>query len=403
MIQNSINNQRIQIWCPKWIIINGDVQKKDWAIVLYNKRIIDILFVRDAISKYSEADILDLRDYVICPAFIDCHTHLELFELYNHIGSDIDLYDTMLASGEYHKTATLSEVQIAREKGESYMLSLGTSYCADWVNMYSLAKLGYDDERVVPYLEIINTDEKLSLKNEEKINAFLKKKNSGMAPHSSYMVSPSAIIDIAKLKRPIAIHLAETNDEMEWLYGKKGKLYEHCVKNSKKSLEPLNFYNYKDYLKKVFYRESKVMIVHGAYLKEDDLQFVKKNKWIICVCPLSNYKLGGKILDLPYLYENKINIVLGTDCYQNNLSIFQNAKFYLTSLELNYEKNEIARYLFKAMTEEGAKALNIKAYFSSFEKGNRVDFNLIKLKSETVCESLFYNLITEGEFFCHIY
>jgi cytosine/adenosine deaminase-related metal-dependent hydrolase len=129
---------------------------------------------------------------------------------------------------------------------------------------------------------------------------------------------------------PLAMHLAETQAELELLSKGTGELVEMLSAFGvwREGLIP-NRSRILDYLEPLATVE-RGLIVHGNYLNDEDIAFLVKHPQLSVVyCPRTHAYFGHKNHPWPKLVEAGVRVVLGTDSRASNpdLNLWEEVKF----------------------------------------------------------------------------
>ena len=167
-----------------------------------------------------------------------------------------------------------------------------------------------------------------------------------VSAHAPYSCSPDTIqlcVDLAKeLNTGIHIHLSETLQEDKIIrerYNKTGT----------------------EYLNDLHVFDVPVVLAHGIYISDKDLEILKHIKGGISHNPISNCKLSSGICDVTKLRKNGINVGIGTDGIGSTttLDMFEEMRTAAYLQKINtMEPTSIKAYdLLKMATIEGARVL----------------------------------------------
>ena len=169
---------------------------------------------------------------------------------------------------------------------------------------------------------------------------------------------------VNKYKKPIAMHISESENEVE------------ACKNRRNGLTPFEYFD------SVGLFKYGATTFHNVYLSENDINIIKKYK-INCVsCPGSNSKLASGIAPITRLFNEGVNISLGTDGPGSNncLDMFKEM-LLLFSLEKLKDKNPVgvsAYEILKMATVNGAHAMGLYDC-DTIQVGKKADIILINL------------------------
>ncbi|OBA22970.1 Metallo-dependent hydrolase [Metschnikowia bicuspidata var. bicuspidata NRRL YB-4993] len=130
------------------------------------------------------------------------------------------------------------------------------------------------------------------------------------------------------------------------------------------------------------------ILAHAVYLDDQERQIIKQKQCSISHCPTSNsFITSGEAPVREYLYEDQINVSLGTDLSggyeQSILGVAKNLVMVSHHLTMGSEKDHklsVADALYMA-TMGGAKACNLELSLGSFAKGKYFDAQLIDVHS----------------------
>lgn len=187
-------------------------------------------------------------------------------------------------------------------------------------------------------------------------------------PHAPYTVDENTYkqhIECAqKYDLKIETHLAETIDEINIIKEKYGKT-------------PV------EYLNDIGVLDVPVILAHGIYLNDSDIEILKKIKGGIVHNPISNAKLASGICDVRKLIDNGILVGLGTDGASSTttLDMFEEMKTCAYLQKLKYmDPSIINSYeILKMATINNAKIIGKEEYIGSIKEGKKADIILLDL------------------------
>lgn len=357
-------------------------------------------FQRNKILVFDEKNVLiDILDYpnnkeleaiefyngILCPGFVNTHTHLELSFLKNKLQPKKKLSGFIQQIKQVDRTydAEKFEQIIVADR---MMYNEGISVCADIANSSITSEI--KEKSNIYYYTFVelyspNDDEADFLYNKglKQLQNF---QNAAITPHSTYSVSFTLlknIINNIKESDIISIHYKESLLENELF----------------RSFQPL--YNFVDnpshYFISKLPQKNKILFVHNTFIDELELDFILNTfeEAYFVVCPNSNLFIENA-LPPENLFNKAINrICIGTDSLASNtqLSIIEEIK----TLSKHYSKITLEKWLSLA-TIQGAKALNLDTVFGSFEKQKKpgvvlienVDLFNLCINDETYCRRI---------------
>ncbi len=363
-----------------------------------NIRKTDILIKENKIEKIeesiedSEATIIDAKEKLVMPGFVNTHTHLAM-SLFRGYKDDQKLMDWLenaifpvedkLRPDDIYWNSFLSCIEL---------IKTGTTTFND---MYfrmdkTIEAVEESGLRGVIAWSITDTSikDKITRTREyhEKYNYENSKIKIYVSAHAPYSCSPETIqlcVDLAKeLNTGIHIHLSETIQEEQIIkerYNKTGT----------------------EYLNDLHVFDVPVVLAHGIYISDSDLQILKNIKGGISHNPISNCKLSSGICDVVKLRKNGINVGLGTDGIGSTttLDMFEEMKTAAYLQKINtMEPTSIKAYdLLKIATIEGARVLGLDNEIGTIEVGKKADIIFINTNKthlypeNDLCTNLVYS------------
>ncbi|GHT13013.1 chlorohydrolase [Planctomycetales bacterium] len=139
---------------------------------------------------------------------------------------------------------------------------------------------------------------------------------AGISPHAPQTVCPALLEKIVRLNVPVAMHLAETEEELQLLRHASGPLVE-MMRRADPDYQPEKVVLGKrplDYLR-FLSPVPKAFIIHGNYLDDEELRFLAKHRETMSVvyCPRSHHYFQHKKYPLRKMLDLGIRVLLGTD------------------------------------------------------------------------------------------
>ena len=341
-------------------------------------------------EKYDK--VIDANGMICMPGLINTHTHsgMSIFKGYKDDNNLMDWLHKVIfpiedkfKSNEIYWNTYLSCIE---------MIKSGTTTFNDmYFNMEKVIEVAEEiGQRAVISWSV--TDDSIRDKFEKTKEYFNKynHKNSLIkvlvSAHAGYTCNPETIkrcVDLAKeLKTGIHIHLAETKAEEEIIQNRYGKT-------------PTR------YLKDLGVFDVPVILAHGIYFSQEDIELLKTIKGGISHNPVSNCKLASGVCDVVNLKNNGITVALGTDGSGSTttLDMFEEMRLvgYLqkvTKLDATCIK---AYDILKMATIEGAKVLGLDNEIGTIEEGKKADLILINQNKthlfpiNDICSNLVYS------------
>jgi cytosine/adenosine deaminase-related metal-dependent hydrolase len=186
---------------------------------------------------------------------------------------------------------------------------------------------------------------------------------AGLSPHAPYTAGWSLVESVVKLSRrfqaPVAMHLAETCEELEFLNSHSGPLLDLLDQRGvwdasavPRGIQPI------DYLK-LLSTAHRALIIHGNYLVPADWNFLAKHahRMSVVYCPRTFHYFGHRAYPLESMLAAGVHLAIGTDSRASNpnLNLFEELKFIRRQ-----HPSVSPRQLLELGTENGAAALGMK-------------------------------------------
>lgn len=284
---------------------------------------------------------IPLGNYCIVPGFINSHTHLDLSDITSPIAATEHFSDWLKSVVRFRSASSqnskLAEVDAAKI-GWKESQDAGVQFVLD----VSHPRIEGHDERYTfrrtVFSELISTTARRAKQTWKAAIAESKNHSSlgefGLSPHAPYTTTGYVVKKAAERCRqkrwPLMMHLAESQDEVEWLQTGCGPLQEFMEQVVGGGLlstnQRLSMVEYVDALSKA----PCSFLVHGNYLDEPSLDLLQKvrERVSIVYCPRTHTHFGHDVYPLRKLLDRGIEVYLGTDSRASNpdLSILHEAR-----------------------------------------------------------------------------
>jgi 5-methylthioadenosine/S-adenosylhomocysteine deaminase len=306
----------------------------------------------------AEIEVIDCRGDILCPAFVNTHTHLAM-TLFRSIGGGQTLSDWLFKSiFPLEKKLVPDDVYFGTMLGLFESVRGGTATFAD---MYfspqtlfdTYTKAGVNARVIISGSDFFgNTEEELErvervflelLRPEGRVSAVL-------GFHAEYSCSEKFLDGIAELsnkyKAPVFSHMSETLEEVGG-----------CAKRHNNLSPP-------EYFHSLGLLEYGGVMAHCVYCEKDDIALLKQQGISIALNLGSNLKLGSGIPQLGTMLQSGINLSLGTDGAASNNKLDIMREMYLASVLpkgiLNNPQALTASEALRMATKNGYSALGFR-------------------------------------------
>ena len=316
-----------------WFMTGGS-PLKDVTVRISHGRVVGV-------ETGQSSDAFDLGPVALVDGLVNAHTHLEFSLMKTPISTAGRFTDWIRAVVQYRQENPAA-ISASIAAGVDESLKSGTTCIGD------IATVGWSPHDYAPSnFQGIVFQEILGLspgridqqKQAARIHADSRglSYRPGISPHAPYSTHRELVADAVqqaiRTGCPIAMHLAETQAELELLAHGTGDFRELLISFGiwnetlfSESQRPL------DYLK-VLAQAPCVLVIHGNYLAEDELQFLASQPHMTLVyCPRTHAAFGHPQHPWRRLLQLGGRVAIGTDSRASNpdLSLFAELQFLAT-------------------------------------------------------------------------
>lgn len=340
----------------------------------------------------------DLGDAILLPGFVNAHTHLEFSDLDQPLGHAGDPLPEWIRS----VIATRKQQQNTKQ---TLLAGIAESVAAGVTTIGEISTSPFVVHETNPSPEVISFQEVIgfSAARAESVYADLLQRISnahsarevGISPHAPYTVHPDLIERLVELarteQRPLAMHLAESREELQLLHENSGPfrvlLEERSMWDDSvfaKKRRPL------DYLQ-LLANAPRALVVHGNYLTSEEIEFVAgQPQMSVIYCPRTHAYFRHADYPLDEMLAKGVTVALGTDSRASNpdLSLLAEMRF------VHRAHSDIsAEHILAMGTTQGANALGLDNEVGSIDAGKLANLTAIACEptADNPCKSLLHD------------
>lgn len=350
------------------------------SLVIQDGVIVELLPIAAARLKYTATDLVNLDDHLLIPGLINLHTHAAM-SLMRGIADDLPLMEWLtlhiwpaeqaIVSARYVQDATLLACAEMLSGGitcfnDMYFYPEASAAAATQAGMRAnlglivLEQASTYGSDAADYLQ-----KGFAAHDSWRGNALI---SSSIAPHAPYTVSnrsfESVITYAEQLGLSIHTHLHETRTEI-------------AQSEAQYGLRPLQR------LAQLGLLGPNLLVAHGVYLLEHEIELLAEYGCHIAHCPTSNLKLASGIAPVAQLLAKGVNVGLGTDSVASNnrLDLFSEMRLCaLLAKGVSEDATAIpAQQALQMATINSAKALGLEHKIGSIEVGKLADLAAVRL------------------------
>ena len=338
----SIANSVTDVYRFAWLITPGEQPVPNVRIAVLNGTIAEIGDVPP-----DERSLI--QPLALLPRFVNAHTHLEFSKLDEPIAPANPFPDWIRSVIRYRmahpesgfvssaiqtgvvecrreSVALAGEITTSNEGRQAIEAATADGHLTAAVSFREL--IGFRQDAIDAQLAIAEASVAISAK------ATTNRVCSGLSPHAPYSVHPElfeSVVDLAiKHEIPVAMHLAETLDEVELLSDRTGRFFEFLTSMNLWADDTLGrMTSVLPYLQKLA-QAKKSLAVHCNYLSDAEIAFAAKHPNVAVVyCPRTHAYFGHSPHPWRKLMNAGATVVLGTDSKASNpdLSIWKELQF----------------------------------------------------------------------------
>jgi cytosine/adenosine deaminase-related metal-dependent hydrolase len=225
----------------------------------------------------------------------------------------------------------------------------------------------------------------------------------GISPHTLYTCGPGLLRSLAQLGErrniPLALHLAESPAEMAFLASGEGEVSTRLYPAVGKDVsffrglgEPIPAY-----LRKTEILREGLVLVHNVHLSRREIDDLQGSGAIFVLCPRSNAAHRNGSPDVTHFLDAGIPVALGTDSLGSvsTMSMWEEMREAAELYRGGLSPEEVGRALFRAATENGARALKLSS--GRLLPGAPADFAAVDLPGGRTGGGICSRLVDRGE------
>jgi cytosine/adenosine deaminase-related metal-dependent hydrolase len=340
------------------------------------------------ISEQASGDVVDLGDVLLMPGLVNAHTHLEFSDCEKALGkAGMPLPEWIRqVIGTRHRGDR--DPAAAVQKGILESLNAGITTIGEISTTSASAYTGFSGSSLIAFQEVIG----FSLARCESVQADLEQRLEladesvvcGISPHAPYTVHPALLKNLVQLANerqlPVAMHLAESREELELLDCGTGPFHQLLADRSMwdeeaipRGSKPL------DYLT-VLAKAPRTLVIHGNYLSDEEITFIAdhRDRMSVVYCPRTHAYFGHDSYPLQKMLNVGIRVALGTDSRASNpdLNLLNELRFLARQMP-----KFPAEQILKMATKAGADALGLGDETGSLSPGCLADMVAIPCSS----------------------
>lgn len=368
----------------RWVVPISSAPIENGTVVVDERRIAWVGPRREA----PKGPDLDLGDAVLLPGLVNAHTHLELTAMRGFLeGLDFVTWIRQLTAARaavLDEAAMLDSARLGLAEGLQAGITTYADTCSSGVVIHAMRELGV---RGIMYQEVFGPAPEQRDASLAGLMAAIDRLRPlesdlvrlGVSPHAPYTVSDDLMIDASAYAvrhgLPVAIHLAESREEIAFLREGEGPfataLRARGIDVVRRSHSPVHW------LVELGVVLAHPLLIHCVQVDDTDIAFIAENGCPVAHCPASNAKLGHGIAPIREMLGKDVVVGLGSDSVASNNTMDLLAEARQASLMQNAAMGRPdalgARQVLRLATMGGAQALGLAERVGSLEAGKDAD------------------------------
>ena len=319
----------------------------------------------------------------IVPGFVNAHTHLE-YAVYAGFGDGLAFAPWIALHVERKRRLEREDMEAIARLGAAECLRSGVTTVGDLAfsgaSAHACSELGL---RAIVYLEVFGSEAEAALaqfgeKRDYVAPALSERVALGISPHAPYTCSTEVYAACLALGLPVATHLNESQDELDWLIDGAGP----WQPVAEMLIEPDGRSGIRR-LGEAGLLDERVVAAHCVKVDDEEIATLAQHGVAVAHCPRSNALLGCGIAPLQRFRAAGLRVGIGTD----GVSSVPSHDFFdelRTTIAMARVQGEDAGALSASDALElgtlgGARALGLADEVGSLVPGKRADLAVVLL------------------------
>ena len=322
-------------------------------------------------------------DAAIVPGFVNAHTHLE-YAVYAGFGDGLSFGPWIVTHMERKARLERSDMEAIARLGAAECLRSGITTVGDLAfsgaGAHACSKLGL---RAIVYLEVFGRDGAAAMQTFADKRAYVESSLServqlGISPHAPYTCSDDVYRACLELGLPLATHLNESQDELDWLIRGEGPWQPFAD-----VLPPPGGHSGIRRLAAAGLLDERMVAAHCVKVDAEEIGLLAHHGVAVAHCPRSNALLGCGVAPLTELRDAGLRVGVGTDGVSSVPShdYFEELRTVIAAARARAERAEAlsATEALELATLGGARALGLDTEIGSLVPGKRADLAIVAL------------------------
>jgi cytosine/adenosine deaminase-related metal-dependent hydrolase len=323
--------------------------------------------------------VQDLGDVVLLPGLVNSHTHLEFSSLLHPLGAPGVQLPSWIRMVIADRKRPDRDSQAAILAGLSESLASGVTTIGEIATAPAAL---YLTPEPVPAAVLFQEAIGFSASRVESVFVDVERRlncaplPAGLSPHAPYTVHPwlvEKLVELAASRNvPVAMHLAESPDELRLLASGEGEFRYLLEERSMWDADAIpRGSRPMDYLR-ILATAPHSLIIHGNYLATDEIRFIAecRDRMSVVYCPRTHEYFDHSPYPLVEMLAGGVRVALGTDSRASNpdLSVLDELRTVMQKFP-----GVATESVLRMATLSGAEGLGMSEMIGSLTPGKRAD------------------------------
>jgi len=361
---------------------------RDACLTIHQGRIV-------AVGRAETANVRDLGQVAVLPGLINAHTHLEFSQLEAPLGTPGMPFPEWIRRviawrGEQRTTGGGADNWRDRaiNAGMRESAKAGVTRLGEIATLPVSPIERYQDFAGIAFLELLGLRDETHDDLIAAAEQFIQNARSipcgraGLSPHAPYTVSPKLLERVVRLsareRLPVAMHLAETRDELELLRDADGPLSALLRELGAWQAGAIPLATRPLHYLETLARADRAVVIHGNYLAADECEFLAQHRerMSLVYCPRTHAYFGHEPYPLAELFQAGVRVAVGTDSRASNpdLNLLDELRFVART-----HPGVAPREIMRMGTIDAAAALGIDDRVGSLAVGKDADLVVLPI------------------------
>jgi cytosine/adenosine deaminase-related metal-dependent hydrolase len=330
------------------------------------------------------ASTLDHGPGVIMPGLVNAHTHLSLSALAGKVEPASGFLSWVRKLIQVRRSLPAASAIAAMEEAVGRLRETGTTLAGEFGPHIPVAPaLAAAGLSATVWLEFLGNEQHLP-----PVPRPVGEVNFAYAGHAPHTASPSLLRHIkevdGRVGRPFALHLAESEEELEFLATGKGR-WADFLKEMGMDFSGWACWGRRpvELASELGLLDGKTLAVHLLRVRAEEIELFARSGAHLCLCPRSNRNLHGSLPDIPAFLAAGLLPALGTDSLASTetISMFDEMRFAASNYPMLSPDTILAM-----ATVNGAKALS-RPDLGTIDSGQTARLMYVDMDAATPAEA----------------